>query len=121
MDIALSDFWELYYAIGIDTDKQKLFYVRKHEGVNQQIVIDLLKVSSCNVNKIARDTNGIKVIDRIELAFSYRDPNYTVKALEFYSRDQNLILGHELKICERWCTVINSSLAEAVSRTPVLS
>lgn len=121
LDISLSDFWDPSYAIGIDTDNLKLLYIKKNDGKDQQTIIDLSKVSRCGVNKLSRETDGSKVIDRIELVFTYRDHAYTVKSLEFYNRDENLILGHELNLCERWSTVINSSLTEASTRTPVLN
>jgi hypothetical protein len=120
LDITLTDFWDPFYAIGIDTNNLKLLYIKKHEGIDQQTIVDLTQVSRCSVNKMSRDTDGSKVIDKIELVFSSSDPRYSVKVLEFYSREENLILGHELKICERWCTTINASLAEAATRSPVV-
>ncbi len=119
--ITLCDFWSPNYAIGIDTQNLKLLYIKKHEGADQQTIIDLTKVNRCSENKLSTEIGGSKVIDRIELVFTHHDKKYPAKALEFYNREENLMLDNELQICERWNTVINSSLKEATVGLPVIS
>jgi hypothetical protein len=111
LSISQHDSWDTIYTIGIDSDQKKLLYTRKREGKDQEIVIDLAEVSQCRVNNLSRETNGNKVIDRIELAFLPRHAKQPEQTLEFYSREESLNLSEELKLSEKWHAIVNSHLA----------
>lgn len=120
LNISQYDFWDPFYAIGLDSDKMKLFYTKRRESVVQETVIDLLEVGQYRVSNTNRDTNGSKVIDYIELTFTYRNSKHPEKSLEFYNREENLILGGELRLAEKWKTIINTSLAAKQTSREIL-
>ncbi|WP_347158736.1 hypothetical protein [Pontibacter chitinilyticus] len=111
LTISHYDFWDPFYAIGIDKNKKRLFYTRSQTGTAQQVLIDLSEVGRFWVNKLSKETHGNMVIDHIELVFSYRNQKHQEKVLEFYSKEENLNLTDELRLSEKWKQIINESLA----------
>lgn len=108
--ISEHDFWNHSQAIGMGTSKNKLFYLKKQEDQEQKILIDLYEVEACRLNNINRNVNQNKVIDRLELVFTFRNPRIPQRTLVFYNKEETISLHEELEIVERWKTIINARL-----------
>ncbi|MHC2992270.1 hypothetical protein OB13_11965 [Pontibacter sp. HJ8] len=113
LNISQYDTWDTIYTIGIAPDQHKLLYTRKQEGKDQEIVIDLTELSQCRVNNLSTETNGNRIIDRIELAFIPRHSKHAEQTLEFYNREESLNLSQELKLAGKWQTIVAAQLASA--------
>lgn len=108
--ISQHDVWNRRFAIGIDTDQSKLFYLKKQGEEDQTALIDLAQVESCEVGNINRETNGNRVVDRIELHLAFRHARRPHQAIEFYDRAESLSLNEELRLAEKWRAVVDASL-----------
>ncbi|WP_137757902.1 hypothetical protein [Pontibacter sp. SGAir0037] len=104
------DFWSPSYAIGLDKEKKQLLYTHKSENQDQVIFVDLREVRQCSVEKISRDSGDSKIIESVKLVFSPVSPKQPDKALPFYSLEESMIFGEELKLAEKWKAVISSLL-----------
>lgn len=120
LSISEHDFWNHCFAIGIDTSKNKLFYLKKQKETEQKFLIDLSEVEYCRVNNINRSVNQDKIIERLELVFTFRNSKLPQKALEFYNKDETMALHDELQLIEKWKTNINSRL-EVKRKLPLAS
>lgn len=122
LSISRHDFWNHSFAIGIDINKNKLFYFKKCGDLDQEVLIDLYEVESCRLNNINRNVNQNKVIDRLELVFTFRNPRLAQKTLVFYNKEETISLYEELAIIENWKTIINTHLETIKSkRLPLAS
>lgn len=110
------DLWKHCYAIGIDNKANKLFYLQKTADTEQKILINLAEVEACHVVNVNRNVNNNKVIDRLELLLSFRNTKLPKKILEFYNADNNMALNDELRLVEKWNTIINQHV-EANKKT----
>lgn len=104
------DFWNHCFAIGIDKGQNKLFYLKKQNEGEQTALINLSEVAACRVINMNREVNGDRVIDFIELRFTFRNPGIPEQALEFYNKEKSLSLNEELLIAEKWKAIANTSL-----------
>ncbi len=109
------EFWAPYYAIGLDPVKKKLLYTRHVEGVEQQVLVDLLEVSSARVINLSKDSNDGRIIDRIDLAFAYRNTKRPEKMVEFYNKEESLNLNDELRLAEKWMKLVNENIATSAA------
>ena len=106
------DFWNHGYAIGIDRVKNQLFYLKKKEGKEQKILIDLNVVDRCSLVNQNRLVGDNRTIDRLSLVFSYRNAKHPEKELEFYNKEESMSLNDELQLLEKWKSLVNTKLVE---------
>lgn len=104
------DVWSNYFAIGLDTRTNKLFYYRKREGKEEKALINLADVTKCRVNNIKKTHDGDQVIDRLELVFTYRNGRSSEQALMFFSKEEFMTHNGELQLVEKWSQGINPLL-----------
>jgi len=104
------DFWDPFYAIGIDEQKKQLLYTQNQNGKEQQTLIDLADVGRCRVNKQTRETNGNTIIERIDLAFLMQNQKPQETSLELYSKEVNLNHTTELQLAEKWQGIVSGCL-----------
>jgi hypothetical protein len=107
------EFWDDNYGIGLDEGQQKLFYVNKFAGREQQLVVPLANMKQCTVSTTNREANGSKIMEQIGLRFVSRNPKDREMYLEFYNREVNLMLSEELQIANRWSALANESIKSA--------
>lgn len=110
LTISANDFWNHSYAVGIDTNKDKLFFLKKQEGVDYKVLIDLTEVENCSLLNINRTINDSLVIDRLALGFTFRNPKLAEKTLEFYNKEETMAVNDEYQLVEKWTTLINAHL-----------
>ncbi|MBK7408895.1 MAG: hypothetical protein IPL49_05575 [Saprospirales bacterium] len=112
LSIGQKEFWDSKYGIGIDPNTRKLLYLKKKGEEVQETMIDLSEVEKCRVDNHSRGVRthntASKVIDRIDLVFTFRTPGALEKALEFYSVDESLTLNKEVLLAEKWVKLINT-------------
>ncbi|GHA78644.1 hypothetical protein [Pontibacter akesuensis] len=109
LEISLCDFWHPGHAIGIDTSKKRLLYVKASAEKEEVITVDLSDVRNCSLLHEYRDQNGTRVIDLIGLHFTFRSSK-ALQTLLFYSREEDLHLREELQLAEKWKGIVCSSL-----------
>lgn len=114
--ITEQDIWDPGYAIGLDKQSMKLLYTQKIDNQEREIVLDLNEVQQCSVSNTARDVNGGKVIDNIDLIFTLRNARHSKHTLAFYNREESLNLREELRLAEKWRDIVNVHLIQQPSQ-----
>ena len=114
--VAQYDFWNHCYAIGMDPVKNQLFYLKKREGKEQKVLIDLKEVEKCSFINLSRVVNENKIIDRLGLSFTFRNSKIPEKALEFYNNEESMSLDDEFQLLEKWKTLVDSHLQATPTR-----
>lgn len=104
-------------TIGIDDTSLMFFYTRKSEGIDISQHLNLSEIQKCRVISSSRTVSSkdgnFKVIEKLELVFSYKDKNRGEMALEFYNADyDSLTLTGELQLVEKWCNLFNDKISE---------
>lgn len=108
-------------AIGIDKAAQQLFFMKKTANGEVQQVINLAEMQKCRVVNTHRIVNNKesdqKVIEKLELAFSNREPKKPDTFLEFYNTNlDNLTLNGEVQLTEKWVGIANKSIARTTQK-----
>lgn len=120
LTISQCDFWNHGYAIGIDPLKNKLFYLKKLEGKEQKITIDLSEIASCRIININKTEKDYKIVERIQLAFTFRNLRKAEMTLDFFDKEESMTIHDEHQLSEKWNTFINEHLkVQSKSRTNV--
>jgi hypothetical protein len=108
--IAQSDFWNHSYAIGIDSKANKLFYLKKHEGVEQKTLVNLAEVVNCKLINVNRNVNDSRVVDHVGLSFTFRNVRMPEQTLAFYNREESMGIGDEIQLSEKWKAISDSGI-----------
>ncbi|MBD1396461.1 hypothetical protein H9Q13_04735 [Pontibacter sp. JH31] len=111
MQLTKLDFWNEVFAIGIDEAVGKVVYFNMQDVVARQVIVDLADVKCCELVKDSRKVNGDLIIDQIVLRFHFTGPKRQSQELEFYNREQNMMLSNELHFANKWMGIVNSALA----------
>lgn len=113
--ISRNELWGNFYAMGIDNESKKLFYILKRKDHAEKSVIDLTEVDKCriiNINKSIKKQDGKHYTsDRLELVFTFRNAGMAEKILEFYDNSAFMPGADELSRIENWLKVVSSNLA----------
>jgi hypothetical protein len=110
LTISQYDCWSHYYGIGIDSSKNKLFYLKKDKETEQKIIIDLSEVEKCFLINKNRNIQGSKVIDQLGLGFSFLHSRLPEKTLVFYNKEESMTVNDELQLSEKWKAIVNANL-----------
>lgn len=114
------DLWKHCYAIGIDSRANKLFYIKKAADTEDQVLVNLSELAACSVVNINRNIHDNRVIDRLELLLSFRNNRLPKQTLEFYNGENSMALNDELRLLEKWNTIINSSIEANKKTSPAV-
>lgn len=104
------DVWSCYFAIGLDSRSNKLFYYRKRNNKEEQALVNLAEVDKCWVNHVKVALNEDQVIGRLELVLHYRNGKSGEKALLFYSKEEFMTHFDELQLVEKWRGIVSPLL-----------
>jgi hypothetical protein len=76
------------------------------------LLSELDKVKSCEFNISSRAIDGRpdKLIDRLDLVFSYGDKNTPLTSINFYDSHEKSQITTEYQLIEKWSKSINSAL-----------
>ncbi len=104
-------------TIGIDDTSLTIFYTRKSRDIETSQQINLAEIQKCRVINSSRTWSNkdgnFKVIDKLELVFSFQDKGKNEVVLEFYNAeyDSSTLTG-ELQLVEKWCKIFNEKISE---------
>jgi hypothetical protein len=114
LSFSQSEVWNDIYAIGIDTDKQKVAYIKKNGDSQQEIMADLREASDCRVevtSRTGKTSNGsVTVVDGVSLVITSRDKALSQKRMEFYNSDIDPLLGSEKELADKWQAIVSSAI-----------
>lgn len=104
-------------TIGIDDTSLMIFYTRKSKDIETSQQINLAETQKCKLVNSSRTVSNkegnFKVVEKLELAFSFQDKSKSEVALEFYNADHDsLTLMGELQLVEKWCKIFNDKISE---------
>lgn len=108
LTITQHELWNQYYGIGLDTGANKIFYLKRKDGKEETILIDMAELEACKMVNKQRKIQTDIIIDRLELAFKYRNPKLPEIALEFYDKEVSMTLNEELRLTEKWKSIISA-------------
>jgi hypothetical protein len=114
LKITQHELWNMIYAIGLDPQSKKIFYLKRSGEKDLTMLVDLAEIEKCRVVNRSRSMKtshgSSKVIDRLDLGFVNRNHQKSEKYLEFFNGDESLSLRGELPLVEKWCGIINAHL-----------
>lgn len=103
-----------YYAIGIDRDSKKLFYLNKQNGHQEGTLIDLSEVEKCRLvtvdKHIKSQNNNNDKTNRLELVLTFSNSRKSEKVIELYKNPEFMPSTDDIALVESWLGVINSNL-----------
>jgi hypothetical protein len=103
------------YSIGIDENRNCLFFLAINKGVVRDQFVDLYTIGDSKIANISRPISGNdKIIDSLSLQLSPRLKKQATIVLEFYNSEVSFQLGGEIKSLEKWNVVINDLLKKKV-------
>ena len=116
LNITQKDFWARKYGIGIDPTAGKLLYLKKKSEAIQTLLIDLTQVEKCRLVNLSRGVKthqtASKVIEHLELRFTFHQPGSSEQILEFYNVDESLTMGREVLLLEKWNQLVQEQLTQ---------
>ena len=113
--ISKYDIWN-NSIIGIDESKHFVFAIHEMKPNGSELVINLAEIFRCRVNELSRTSGpkegNIKAFDRIDLVFINKDKSKADQIVVFYNANSDrLTLTGELQLAEKWCVLVNNSIA----------
>jgi hypothetical protein len=116
LNITKREFWDHNYAIAIDNTSNKILYTNRLKDGASGTIIDLNEVENCRkviINKTQNNQNGNSLLtDRLELLFTFRNPELSEKALVFYENPEFMPNPEECSHLDNWHQIINASLKQ---------
>lgn len=110
------EIWNHRYAIGIDSNLKKIIYANKQKEKVEGILIDLAEVEKCrtiSINKTVKNQYGKNALtDRLELIFTFNNPQIPEKVLEFYESADFMPNDEEHAHIDKWLQIVNSILKD---------
>ncbi|WP_162055025.1 hypothetical protein [Pontibacter pamirensis] len=110
LTITQHDLWNHHFAIGIDTEQSILLFLKKRAEGEGMLLLHLSEVAACRVNNVNREVAGNRVIDLIELRFTFQVSGLREQAVEFYNREESMSLNEELLLAEKWRDIVSTHL-----------
>ena len=102
------------FAIGLDTNAQKLFFHKSTATKEYTQSVDLTTVEHCDFLKVTRaittKTKREEIIEKLILSFTHHHHKEN-SVLEFYNHEDEMILSDEVLMGEKWKQEINTLLA----------
>lgn len=101
-------------AIGIDKNRNHVFYFKPGKDSPIAKFVDLAKVVNCQTVKTIRNVKNegeaLAIIERIDLHFTTSDRSLDEVSFEFYVEETDLQLSGELQFAEKWTQIINEHI-----------
>lgn len=117
IELSQYDVWRDQYGIGIDTDAKKIMYLKKVNGHDNTVLLDLSEFKRCRLskkdNRINTPEGDRKITTRIDLRIEPLSPNKTDNSVEFYKGEKGDFVSDEVKLAEKWTKIINSKLTNS--------
>ncbi|MBX2926231.1 MAG: hypothetical protein KF852_00220 [Saprospiraceae bacterium] len=107
-------------AIGLDETTNTIFFIKKLKEDVTSRQVNLAEVQKCRVVQTHNAASGkggsAPVIEKIELAFAYRDKGRAETTLEFYNDETDSFLSGELQQAEKWSKIANARIAQTLQQ-----
>jgi hypothetical protein len=117
--ISQHDHWN-HTAIGLDETADVLFFIKKMKEDVTSRQVHLAEVQKCRIIQTHNAASGkggsAPVIEKIELAFAYRDKGRAETVLEFYNDETDSFLSGELQQAEKWLKVVNARTVQTLQQ-----
>lgn len=101
--------------IGLDETTKELFFLRKINNEERFQHLNLKEIKSVRLNNanrvISSGKSQQKVLDKLQLAFTYTKAGNPEVIFEFFNSDESLIVNGELKLIEKWSKLLNEEIA----------
>jgi len=111
LEISAYDIWRRSYAIGIDTGKLKLLYIKFNPQL-QETIVDLRATKRVSVYKeekeIGTGKDKEKIVEKLALSFSSTG-SLSNEDLEFYDSQESMGLMGEPVLIQKWYNMVNDS------------
>jgi hypothetical protein len=98
------------FIIGIDEEKNYLFFQQKADGEVKSQFIDLSKIVNCMLCNNSRPGPQGKIVERLALHLAPRHKGKQFLEIEFYNCQHSYKLNGELQLIEKWHKLINARL-----------
>ena len=102
------------FAIGLDETLNQLFFFKKTTEKEIAQHINLAEIKSCKVIKTEHSTgnkqDSVKLIDKLDLHFSFLDRKNPDISLVFYDSEENFGMDGEIQMIEKWSKIVNDRL-----------
>ncbi len=98
------------YIIGLDETSNFLFFFKQNKENETSQHINLSEIKNCKTINTSRSNGNQKIIDKLELSFSFHSNNTSDIILELYNSKNRMQLGEDLLLIERWAKKINDRL-----------
>ncbi len=113
--ISQYDIWN-HSAIAIDQINNVVFAVSLMNNKSTSFQVNLSEILLCRVltarSTQSRDDSQFREIEKLDLAFSFRDKKKPDAIFTFYHyQDQLHPLSGELQLVEKWCRLVSERLA----------
>ena len=100
--------------IGIDENKNQIFFYKKTNETSNENVIELSKFQSCNISKtnrtLKKNSGNLTEIEKLELNFVPKSDDVNKISLEFFNVYESNQLSNEIQLIEKWSNLINNKL-----------
>ena len=100
--------------IGLDDTNKELFFLKKINNEERLQHLNLKEIKSLRLNNANRiegsGKNQQKVLDKLQLVFTYTKSGSPEVIFEFFNSDESLILNGELKLIEKWAKILKEEL-----------
>ncbi|MTI20601.1 hypothetical protein E1176_06175 [Fulvivirga sp. RKSG066] len=107
LDVAVHDFWNLSYGIGIDRSQCKVLYLSMARPTDD-VLIDLSQIAYCDEQIIKDKKGGFTNYAGLVLSDADGVPVYD---LEFYSAEKPYALNNELQLLSKWKLLLREVLS----------
>lgn len=101
--------------IGLDDTNKELFFLKKINDEERFQHLNLKEIKNLRLNNSNRMTgsekNPQKVLDKLQLVFTYKKAGTPDVTFEFFNSDESLIVNGELKLIEKWAKILDEEIA----------
>lgn len=108
LTISQYDQWNHRFAIGIDTSRKKVAYLKQQETGDKKVLIDLEQVEKCTLSSLFHDANNNRIFEHIAVELTLKGAKSPALMLEFYSSKESFTLDMELMLAQKWVEIINT-------------
>ena len=114
LEIGAYDIWRRSYAIGIDSRKSQLLYIKFSPEI-QETIIDLKATKRVSIHKeekeIGTGKDKEKITEKLALSFTSTG-SLNSKDLEFYDSEETMGLMGEPVLIQKWHNLVKDSLGQ---------
>lgn len=112
------------FAIGIDYNQYKLFFIKHSKNNETEQIIDLNEIKNV---RLVNEKRAVKigktstlVVEKIEIVLTSNIPNKPDYILGLYDENINFVLGGEVQLADKWVAILETALKQGQSKTELV-